>query len=187
MDLSLLDGFILVAVAGGLVRGLMLGAVRQVTSLVGVLVAFVAAVQWMRPLGTLLQDVTSLSDDMAALVAFVALFAGIQIVVSILTRLVESMLEVLALGLVNRVAGGLLGAFKSALLLSVLFLVLAAVELPDDQAREDSQFYTYVAPLLPQTWNAAADTFPNLRRLSDRFGQRIQEHLDGRDLPSIET
>ena len=185
--MSLIDIFIVLALAGGLANGLRIGAVRQITSLVGVLLAFLIAIQWMDPVGRLLADSLTLADDLGSLVGFVALFLGVQVAVSLLTRVLEGLFDVLSLTVVNRMIGGLLGAFKSALLLSVLFVVMAAVELPDAQTRQESRFYAYVAPALPYTWNTASDMFPRLKRLSDQFGDRIDDHLEGRDLPPLPT
>lgn len=181
MPISLLDGFIFIILVAGLVRGIFRGALRQITSLVGVLLAFTVAVQWMEPAGAWLGDLLSLSGEMSLLVGFVALFAGVQLVVTLLTRLVETLLDALALGIVNQAAGGLLGLFKASLLLSVLFLALSPLNLPDNDMRDNSRLYAHVAPMLPDTWNAAADTFPNLRRLSKRFWTPIQERLEQRD------
>lgn len=187
MDLSLIDGLILLALAAGLVRGFMMGAVQQVTSLVGFGIAFVVAIEWMEPLGGHLEAYLSLSDDVTPLVAFVLLFAAVQLAVAALTRAIEQVLDALSLGLLNRAAGSLLGAFKASLFLSVLFLVLASANLPDEETRSDSRFYSHVAPMLPNTWQVATRTFPGLERISERFGDHIEDHMNGRDGPDVDV
>jgi len=124
MSLALLDWFILAVLTGGVVRGVVVGAVRQVTSLLGLVVAFLMAVQFMHPIGALVVTSLGLSETLGPLAGFVVVFLGVQFVFFGVSRLVEGLLDALSLTVLNRAAGGALGAFKAALLLSVLFLVL---------------------------------------------------------------
>lgn len=177
MDLTLLDGFILVVLAGGLIRGLQVGAVRQVASLLGLLIAFFAAVQFMRPVGILVADSLGLSMEAAPLIGFVVLFIGVQLVALALSRLVEAVLDSLSLGIANSVVGGALGGFKAALLLSVLFLVGAQVTLPGPETRDASVLYGPVATVLPTTWDTASRYVPVVKSVSEEFGQDVRDRV----------
>lgn len=178
MELTLLDGFILIVIGVGLVRGFMVGAVRQVLSLTGVLIAFLLSVQFMRPVGQTIAESVGLSADIAPLVGFVALFAGVQLVAIAMARVVERILDAFSLNLLNRFAGGLVGAVKTVLLLSVLFLVLAAAEMPRQEVRSASQFYRPVASALPKAWDATAGYLPAIKRVSDQFGAEVRQRLN---------
>jgi membrane protein required for colicin V production len=177
MSLSALDGFILLVLAGGLARGLMAGAVRQIASIAGLLVAFFLSVQFMRPVGTGVVNSLGLAQSLAPVVGFVTLFVGIQILVIALSRMVEQILDSLHLGIANRAAGGVVGGFKAALLLSVLFLVLSSAGLPGTQVRQASALYRPVAGVLPETWDAAAHYVPRMRRISEQFGADVRPLL----------
>jgi membrane protein required for colicin V production len=170
LGLALLDWFILLVLAGGLIRGFVVGAVRQVASLAGLVVAFLLSVQWMHPVGALIVASLGLSPSMGPIVGFVAIFVGVQLLALALSRIFEEVLETLSLSLVNRAAGGALGSFKAALLLSVLFLVLTGLKVPGPEARERSMLYGPVATALPKTLDAAAPYVPAARRASDAFG-----------------
>ena len=180
MSLSALDWFILAVLAGGLARGLMVGAVRQVASLAGLLVAFFVSVQFMQPAGTLIVNSLGLASELIPIVGFVSLFLGVQLLFTALSRLVEQILDTLSLSIANRVAGGALGGFKAALLLSVLFLVLQSVEIPGPDVRQASSLYAPVATVLPQTWDAAATYVPQVKRVSDQFGDDVRQRLQPR-------
>lgn len=173
-----LDWFIVVALAGGLVRGLMVGAIRQVASIVGLVLAFALAVQLMRPIGAMTVDSLGLSASTAPLVGFVVVFGGIQLIVIGLARMIEAAVESLNLTLANRAAGGALGAFKAALLLSVLFLVTTQAGLPDEEAQEASTLYAPVSHVLPGTWDRVAAYLPALRQASEAFGDSVRPALD---------
>lgn len=175
--MTYLDWFILIAVAAGLIRGLMVGAIRQVASIVGLLLAFVVAVQLMRPIGDMTVDSLGLSEATAPLVGFVVVFAGVHLLVIALARMLEAVIDSLSLSFANRAAGGALGAFKAALLLSVLFLVTTHAGIPDQQAQGNSMLYQPVASVLPGTWDYVAAYLPAMRQASDAFGRDVRPRL----------
>jgi membrane protein required for colicin V production len=169
MPLALLDWFILLVLAGGLLRGFMVGAVRQVASIAGLVAALLLSVQLMHPVGALVVSSLGLSAAVAPLAGFVVIFIGTYLLFFALSRLVEGLLETLSLSLVNRAAGGALGGVKAALLLSVLFLVLSGLQVPDPKVRQESVLYTPMARALPQTLEAAAPYLPAADRAADLF------------------
>lgn len=177
MNLAALDWFILLILTGGLIRGFVVGAVRQVASIAGLIVAFFLSVQFMHPIGTLIVSSLGLSEAVAPIAGFVVIFVGIQLLFLALSRLLERVLETLSLSLLNRAAGGALGGFKAALLLSVLFLVLGGMDVPEKQTRERSVLYGPVAKALPKTLNAASPYLPAARRASETFGQSLGPSL----------
>jgi len=177
MKLAALDWFILVVLAGGLIRGFMVGAVRQVASLVGVAVAFFLSVQLMHPVGVLIVSSLGLSDAVGPIAGFIVIFVGIQLLSWALSRLLERVLETLSLSLVNRAAGGALGGFKAALLLSVLFLVLSGMEMPKENTREQSVLYAPVARALPETLDAASPYLPAAKQASETFGTTVRPRI----------
>lgn len=177
MNLPALDWFILLILTGGLIRGFVVGAVRQVASIAGLIVAFFLSVQLMHPIGRLIVSSLGLSEAVGPIAGFVVIFVGVQLLFLALSRLLEHIIETLSLSLVNRAAGGALGGFKAALLLSVLFLVLSGMEMPSKEAREQSVLYDPVAKALPKTLNATSPYFPAAREASETFGQSVPSEL----------
>lgn len=175
--MTLVDIIIAAVIAGGLFRGVTTGAVRQVAGLVGVVAAFALAVQLMRSVGTLAVQSIGISEAAGPVVGFVLVFIAVQLVFYLLGRLVENVMEALALSVVNRLVGGAFGAFQAALLLSVAFMLLGRVDIPDPHAQQEAILYEPVARVLPQTWEYAAEHVATLRSLSEQFGDRIQSEI----------
>lgn len=175
--MTTIDILILVIITGGLARGFLVGAVRQVTGLIGVVLAFALAVQLMRPTGIMVVESLGLSPSLVPILGFVTVFAGVQIVFFMLGQLVENLIEALSLSPVNRLLGGVLGGFKAALLLSVAFLILSHLNLPAQQTQQASMFYRPVAEVLPRTWSFAEEHVPSLKSLSDEFGDRMRSEI----------
>lgn len=177
MNLVALDWFILLMLAGGLIRGFVVGAVRQVASIAGLIVAFLLSVQLMQPVGALVTSSLGFSEAIGPIAGFIVIFVGVQLLFLALSRLLERVIETLSLSLLNRAAGGVLGGFKAALLLSVLFLVLGGMQMPGEQSREQSVLYRPVAGALPKTLEAASPYVPAAREASETFGQSAQPQI----------
>jgi membrane protein required for colicin V production len=180
-----LDWFILVVLIGGLIRGFTVGAVRQVGSLIGLVVALLVSVEFMESVGTVIVSSLGLSEALIPLAGFTVLFLGVYLVSLILSRVVEQILDSLSLSFVNRTAGGAVGGVKAALLLSLLFLVLSGVEVPDQQTRRESAFYTPVARLLPEAIEATEKWIPAAKEAADKLGRRVRSEVEA--VPKVPT
>lgn len=176
--LSTLDWLIIVVLVGGLIRGYIVGAVRQVASLIGLAVAFLFSVEFMGMVGNAVVSALGVSDSFAPLAGFTVLFLGIYLLFLVLSRLVERVIDTLSLSVVNRAAGSAVGGFKAALLLSLLFLVLTGMELPDQRTRSRSALYYPVVKLLPETIEAAESWFPAAKDAADELGRHVRSEVD---------
>ncbi|CAM3336182.1 membrane protein required for colicin V production [Salinibacter ruber] len=176
--LTVLDWFILVMLLAGLIRGYLVGAVRQAASLLGLVAALLFSVEFMGAVGALIVKSLGLAESVAPLAGFTVLFLGVYLLFLVLARLLEQLFDTLSLSFLNRAAGGAVGGAKAALLLSLLFLVLAGLELPEKETRTDSALYRPVAQLLPRTIEATESWFPAAKRAADQLGRQVRSRMD---------
>ena len=176
--LTVLDWFILAILLGGLIRGYLVGAVRQVAGLLGLVAALLFSVEFMGSVGALIVASLGLAESVAPLAGFTVLFLGVYLLFLALARLLEQLFETLSLSPLNRAAGGAVGGIKAALLLSLLFLVLGGLELPEQETRNDSALYRPVAQLLPRTIEATEAWFPAAKRAADQLGRQVRSRVD---------
>ena len=165
----MLDLLILVGLGLGAMRGFWTGALRQVASLVGFFVAFLVAVQLMRPVGQRVVESLGLADQLGPVLGFIVIFLVVQIAAYSLARAAEGILRAFHLTFLDRLAGGLVGAFKAALLLSVCFLILQVFEVPAPETREQSELYSPVSSALPAAWSFASERWPEVESLVEKF------------------
>jgi membrane protein required for colicin V production len=173
-----LDWLILVVLLGGLVRGYMVGAVRQIGSLLGLALALLLSAQFMIPAGTLLVANLGLSESLVPLAGFAVVFVSVYLLVLLLSGLVEHLLSSLSLSIVNRAVGGAVGAVKAALLMSLLLLALRGMQVPSPQTRQASALYTPVVRLLPQALEASEKWLPAAQEAADTLERQIRSTLD---------
>lgn len=176
--LIVLDWVILLILLGGGIRGYMVGAVRQVGSVLGIVAALLFSVEFMDSVGALVVSSIGLSDTLAPLAGFTVLFLGVYLLFIALSRLVEQVFETLSLSIVNQVLGGAVGGVKAALLLSLLFLVLGGMELPKQETRADSTFYQPVAELLPRAIEATETWMPAATEAADQLGRQVRSNIE---------
>lgn len=178
MSLHSLDILILLALAFGIVRGFMTGAIRQVVTLIGTVLAIILAVELMNPVGSAVGAVVGLSERFYPVAGLLAVFLTVQIAVLFAARALESLVKVVRLTIVNRAAGAIVGLGKAALVVSIIFVVLAFFDVPEQDKREASLLYHDVAGVLPTTWDYVSEQIPKVKSMSDRMGREARAVLE---------
>jgi membrane protein required for colicin V production len=123
--MNALDIFVGVILIYGLVRGIFRGLVKEVSSLIGVLGAFMAAYSFYGMVGGYLSGVVS-SPAYRNLLAFLIIFCAVVVFVNVLAIVIKYLLKIVFLGWLDRLGGVVFGFIKAALIVSVLFLALTA-------------------------------------------------------------
>lgn len=87
------------------------------------------------------------------LVAFAITFLGIIAIVYFIAKLIQKMVDGMALSVVNKIGGAVFGALKFALVMSVLIFMVDAIEdsypLVSVKAKEESLLYKPVGKIAP--------------------------------------
>ena len=172
--MNLLDWLILLGIGLGAWRGFSKGLIHEVARLLGLLVAFLLGVALMDQAGKLLVKSTGISDKVAPLVGFVVVFLGGLAGIYLIARFVEWLIGTLKLGPVNRLLGGVLGALKSAVILSLVFIFLLPWNLPPPAWREQSRLYAAVVAVGPTAWEVLNEMWPGM----ERFSRQVQALMD---------
>ncbi len=175
--MNLLDLVILIVLAGGLALGLRSGMVKQIASIVGLVLAFILGVQFMGPVGDVAAQSLGISATIAPLIGFGLVFLAIQVGIMLGVRAIEGLIGALKLTFLNRLLGGVVGMFKGALALSIAFLALIPFGLPAEYSRSASSLYGPVMQTLPGAWNYMSERFPDVQNLSEYFRQPAEDNL----------
>ncbi len=104
----------------GLIQGLRRGIVKEVLMLLAVVLGVYVAKFFSTPMSLFVQEVLGASEKVAAPLSYilvVVVFAG---GLYVLAWMLTNILKAIKLGMVNRVAGGLFGLLKWALIISVV-------------------------------------------------------------------
>ena len=181
--MTLLDGAILLALALALVRGYMVGGIRQITSIVGMVLAFTASVQYMRPMGVQM-EAWGVSPTFAELAAFTTIFLVIYLGVAFLTHMAERLIKALRLGVLDHLLGSVLSGAKVLLVISGMLLLLGRAGWPEPDTRQASRLYEPVREALPTAWNHTAAYIGDTETLDHFFPDAYDDTAHPADDPT---
>lgn len=111
----------------GFVRGLMKGLFVEVASLVALVAGVYGAMHFSYFIGGWLKNSVSWDEKYIKLAAFAGTFIVIIISIALLGRLLTKIADFAALGILNKILGGVFGALKIGLILSVIFIFFGKI------------------------------------------------------------
>lgn len=117
-----IDIIISVLLLFGFVRGIMKGLLVEVASLVALVGGIYGAMNFSFYASDVLKTYVDWNEKYIQITAFAITFLIIVILVSLLGEFLTKVAETIALGLPNKIFGGLFGALKIALVLSFILL-----------------------------------------------------------------
>ncbi|MGB0176365.1 MAG: CvpA family protein [Owenweeksia sp.] len=119
-SLNLLDFLILTPLVFGLARGLYKGFVNELASLIALIGGILIAHAFADDVFVILSKYVEEAGAGIRILSYVLVFTAVVIIVFVLSRALTKMLGFLALGLVNRILGGLFGFSKMLIILLIL-------------------------------------------------------------------
>jgi membrane protein required for colicin V production len=125
--MSLLDIILLVIFIFAGFRGYKKGFIGQAAALLGLLLGIWGAIHFSDFTARFLTEQFSLTTPYLSLIAFAITFAGILVGVHFLGVLVEGIFKLAFLGLANKLLGVMFSVLKTALILSVILLLIGKV------------------------------------------------------------
>ena len=153
--MTIFDYVVLGIFAVSILLSIIRGLVREVLSIAGWVIAFVAASSYAGDFEPLLPSEVS-GESLRMIVSFIALFISVLLVSGLLIMLLSALIKGVGLGLIDRLLGALFGFFRGLLVVMVLVLIAGLTALPQksfwEQAQLSSQLETialYVKEWLP--------------------------------------
>ena len=162
--MSVLDIILGALLLFGLVRGFMKGLFVEVASLVALVAGVYGAIHFSDFAADLLQSRFDWSEKTINITAFAITFVIIVIAISLAGKALTKIADFAALGIINKLLGGVFGALKIGLILSVLLIVFdnmnRTIPFVDKADLEDSILYKPVKSLAPMI-------FPSIIKAED--------------------
>lgn len=145
------------------VRGLMKGFFIEVASLIALVGGVWGAIHFSHFAGDLLEERVDWEENYIALTAFAITFVAIVIGVSLLGRMLTKMADLAALGLINKIFGGVFALLKSVVILSVIFVFFSKINTTvpfiGEETLEKSILYQPVKDIVPTIFPSIIEEF----------------------------
>jgi membrane protein required for colicin V production len=137
------------------IRGIMKGLFAEVASLVGVIAGVYVSIHYAHYIEFYLSKSTRInwSDETNSIVAFAITFLVVVIVIIMIGKILTKIADVAALGMLNKILGGVFGILKIALILSIIFTFFGRVNntIPfiKQETLDESLLYSPVKQIAP--------------------------------------
>lgn len=124
--MNYIDIVIGVLIVFGIMRGLFKGLFVEIASLVALVLGIYFAIHFSYVAGDYLSEYVNWEEKYVNLAAFILVFCGVIIVVSLAGKLLTKIADFAALGLLNRILGGIFGGLKVAVIIGALLVFFDA-------------------------------------------------------------
>ncbi|WP_109301915.1 CvpA family protein [Aquimarina sp. AU474] len=111
----------------GMVKGLSKGLFASLASLVALVVGIYIAVHFSHIAGEYLEQFVNWSDGAMKLSAFAVTFVLVVVLVSLAGKLLTKIADYAALGILNKILGGVFGILKMAFIASVIIIFVDSI------------------------------------------------------------
>jgi tyrosyl-tRNA synthetase len=108
-------------------RGFSKGVVLQAATLLALILGIIGAIKFSGYTSALIIEHTKMTGEYLPIISFALTFIVIVVVVHLLAKVIERLVEAVALGFVNRLAGALFSMTKFAFIISVILVVLNGI------------------------------------------------------------
>jgi len=156
--MNIFDIVIAVILIIAFIRGFMKGFFVEIASLIALIGGIYGAIHFSYFAANILKKYVAWSENYIALTAFAVTFIAIVIAVSSLGKVFTKMADFVALGLINKILGGVFALLKSVVILSVIFVFFARVNstIPfiEKQTLDASILYAPVKEIVPTIFPA---------------------------------
>lgn len=125
MDFNHWDIILFIPLAFAAWKGFRKGLIIELASIAALIAGIYVAANFSEVVAGYLQDWFSLEGTWMSYVSFIATFTGVVFGVYALARIVEKAVNMVALKLVNKVAGLAFGTIKMALILSIILNIIS--------------------------------------------------------------
>lgn len=126
--MTVIDIIILIAIGAGIVTGSMKGFIRQLASILGLVVGLLAAKALYASLADRLCPAVTDSMTVAQVLSFMVIWIAVPLIFAVVASVLTKAMEVVSLGWLNRLLGAGLGGLKYLLLVSLLICVIEFID-----------------------------------------------------------
>jgi membrane protein required for colicin V production len=149
--MNILDLLLSIFLLLGLVRGFFKGFFAELAGLLSLIGGIYAAIHFSGATYAFLNSFINWDEKYLAILSFAVTFLVVAILISLAGSFLTKMVHMVALGIINRLAGGIFGVLKMAFLVSIFIMFIERFEVFDaeETTKEESVLYGPVRVLAP--------------------------------------
>ena len=165
----IIDIIFLLLMVFALVKGYRNGFVVAVFSFLGIIIGLAAAMKLSTVVAGWLKDSTSISAAWLPFLSFLLVMIGVMFLVRLGAKLIQSAMELVMLGWLNKLSGIVLYAALFITLYSVLLFYAIKLQWLKPEALQASQVYTFIEPWGPKAIGLFGAVIPWFRGMFEEL------------------
>jgi len=174
----ILDIIFLILFGWAAYNGFKKGFILQVASLAALFLGIYGAIKFSGIISHLLSEKMNISGGYLPIISFAVIFIAIIIIIHILARIAEKIVEFIALGFINKIFGAVFNIIKYSLIISVFLVILDNFDhrihfLPQKQIKK-SVFHAPLYVLAPLIYPYLRYSFTPSEKIPDNPADKIQ-------------
>jgi len=192
--------YILMTIVGlSMVLSIWRGFVREMISLIGLVLAFFAASHISGDAGAFLNDWIQ-NDALANLAGFILVFVLVMVVVGLIGALIRKLVNMADLTATDRTLGVLFGATRGMLIVGLGFLIYTSYAKPDQTWMQKSmltpyamQWGTWIGKAIPEGYpfstqgNSKPPSIPSAKQITQAVVQKAKDNITAADQEKMKS
>lgn len=143
--MNLLDFILLIPIVWLCIRGFQKGLIIELASLIGIILGIIAAYYYAGYVQDLIKDYFSFKEHTSRIIAYILIFLAVMLVVYLIGKMVEGVIDVIALGWLNKMLGAIIGLAKGIVLVGIILYIFEKTDTRQKvitpAVKEKSMFY----------------------------------------------
>ena len=184
LPLPITDLILILLLVWGGWNGYKKGLVVAIASIIAIVAGAYGAFYFSDALGNWMSGIVDWNAKSIAVVAFALTFLGVVFGVHLIAKAIEKTLNLVALGGINKIAGGVLGVLKNAVILSFVIYGLKGFDIKISE--DTSQEYVVmpivesIAPLVLPFWEDLTEktTLEKIKKSVEEGTEKIEEGIE---------
>jgi membrane protein required for colicin V production len=180
--MNYIDIILLIPMAWFAYKGFGKGLIIELFSLIALIAGIYAAVYFSDYAAKFLIGNFTLNEDYVPIISFVITFIGVVVIVYFAGKLLEKLVDMVALGILNKLTGAAFGILKAAVFMSIVIMLINSIDnkwIPKEKKKE-SVLYSPVSAIAPLLWNKLEDLDIN-KSTFEKWKEKGKEILEGND------
>lgn len=171
--MNIIDIVLLILFAWFAYQGFKKGFIIELASLVALILGIYAAIHFSEYAKYFLVNSLNMDNDYVPITSFVITFIIVVIIVYAFGRILEKLIKMVALGFLNKLAGGIFGILKAAVFVSIAFLILNHynINFISAEKRNNSLMYSPIEGIAPFVWS-------QLDELNDKKIEELRDSME---------
>ena len=176
----IIDAIFILLMIIAVIKGYRNGFIVAVFSFLGMIIGLVAAIKFSTLVAGWLKESTQISSAWLPFLSFALIMIAVIVLVRLGARLIQSAMELVLLGWLNKLTGIVLYAALYITVLSVVLFYAGKIQLFTPETFQASVSYTFIQPWGPKAIDMFGSVIPIFKGMFEelsRFFERIHQEI----------